>query len=154
MRRNYLAVFVHLIWATWDRLPLLTDDVTRDIHRVISAKCAELGATVVAIGGVEDHLHLLVEFPATVTIADLVGQVKGASAHLVTHQLAPGQFFKWQGAYAAFSVSPGAVTRVRDYIVHQREHHAIGTLRAEWEPASPDAARAASPNGNHLERPH
>ena len=153
MRRNYLAVFVHLVWATWDRLPLLTDDLTQDIHRVISAKCEELGAVVVAIGGVEDHLHLLVELPATVTIADLVGQVKGVSAHLVTHQLAPGQFFKWQGAYAAFSVSPGAVTRVRAYIVHQREHHTVGTLRAEWEPAPPNVARTASPDGNDMERP-
>ena len=154
MRRNYLAVFVHLVWATWDRLPLLTDDLTRDIHRVISAKCEELGAVVVAIGGVEDHLHLLVEFPATVTIASLVGQVKGVSAHLVTHQFAPGQFFKWQGAYAAFTVSPDAVTRVRDYIIHQREHHAMGILRAEWEPESSAAEQTISPNGDEMVPPH
>ena len=147
MRRNYLAVFVHLVWTTWDRLPLLTEELTREVQRVISAKCAELGATVVAIGGVEDHVHLPVEFPATVTIAEFVGQVKGASSHLVTHQLAPGQFFKWQGAYAAFSVSPDAVNRVRDYIVHQREHHAEGALRSDWEPAPTNGVPAIPTDG-------
>ena len=135
MRRTYLAVFIHLVWMTWDRLPLLTGDHRRAVYRAIKAKCVELGAAPVAIGGTEDHVHLLVGYPATVTIAELVGQVKGASAHLATHQLAPGQFFKWQGAYAAFSVSPGAVTQVHDYIARQREHHAAGTLAAEWEPA-------------------
>ncbi|HEX5506664.1 MAG TPA: IS200/IS605 family transposase [Thermomicrobiales bacterium] len=134
MRRTYLAVFVHLVWTTWDRLPLISKDCARQIYRAIGAKCRELRAAPVAIGGVEDHVHLLVELPATVSLAELVGQVKGASAHLVTHQLTPGEFFKWQGAYAAFSVSPTAVTRVRDYIVSQREHHATGSTLAEWEP--------------------
>ena len=136
MRRTRVAVFLHVVWATWDRLPLLTDHLTRDVHRAIGAKCEELGAQVIAIGGVEDHVHLLVGFPATVTIADLVGQAKGASAHLVTHQLAPGDFFKWQGAYAVYSINQTAVPRVADYIARQREHHATGSLITEWEDLS------------------
>ncbi len=133
MRRAHVEVFLHLVWATWDRLPLLTEEVVREVYRAISAKCAELGAPVVALGGVEDHVHLLVELPATVCIADLVGQVKGASAHLVTHRLAPGTFFKWQGAYAALSVGPQSVAQVKQYIARQREHHAEGSLIADWE---------------------
>lgn len=62
-----------------------------------------------------------------------MGQVKGASAHLVTHLLAPNEFFKWQGAYAAFSVSPRAVDNVYRYIAYQREHHTKGSLVADWE---------------------
>ena len=136
MRRTRLAVFIHVVWATWDRLPLLTDDLVREVHRAIGAKCVELGAPPIAIGGVEDHVHLLVPLPATLPIADLVGQVKGASAHLVNHRLAPGMSFKWQGAYAAFSVCPNAVPRVSDYVARQREHHAAGSLVTGWEPAS------------------
>ena len=136
MRRNRVAVFLHFDWATWDRLPLLTDDLARDVYRAIGAKCEELGAQVIAVGGVEDHVHLLVGFPSTVSIADLVGQAKGASAHLVTHQLAPGDFFKWQGAYAVYSIYHTAVPRVADYIARQREHHLTGSLIAEWEDLS------------------
>jgi REP element-mobilizing transposase RayT len=133
MRRTKVAMFVHLIWGTWDRLPLLTDEIVRDVYRGIRAKCAEFGATIVALGGVEDHVHLVIELPATVALADLVGQVKGASAHLATHRLMPGEFFKWQGSYAAYSVSPNAVPRVADYIARQREHHAAGSTIPDWE---------------------
>lgn len=133
MRRTRLTVFVHLVWATWDRLPLLTDDLTREVYRAIGAKCTELRAEVIAIGGVADHVHLLVELPATLTIAHLVGQVKGVSAHLINHRLTPGASFKWRGAYAAFSVSPRAVPRVVDYIARQQEHHAAGTAIPELE---------------------
>lgn len=135
MRGARVDVFVHLVWATWNRLPLLTDAIHRAVHRSIAAKCVELGAEVIAFGGVEDHVHVLVRMPATVAIADLVGQIKGASSHLVTHELLPkDEFFKWQGAYGAFSVSRTHLERVCDYIDHQREHHAAGTIIAIYEP--------------------
>jgi putative transposase len=62
-----------------------------------------------------------------------VKHLKGASTHLLTQRLYPGQFFKWQGAYAAFSVSIDHLNRVSQYIAHQREHHANNTLVTEWE---------------------
>lgn len=138
MRRAKNGVFVHLVWATWDRLPLLVSDVERAVHRAISVECSRMRAEVVAIGGVEDHVHLLVCLPATLPFAKLVQQIKGASAHLVTHSVAPDQFFKWQGAYGAFSVSPHDVDTVCEYIRHQREHHATGSLVADWEQTSDD----------------
>ncbi len=116
MRRNQVAVFIHLVWATWDRLPMITGDIERPLHRAISAKCVDLGATVVALGGVEDHIHLLVRLPATLPLAELVKQVKGASAHLVTHEITPVRSFKWQGAYGAFSVSRSHLDRISAYI--------------------------------------
>jgi putative transposase len=136
MRRTQIGVFIHLVWGTWDRLPLLSSEIEQVVYRAISAKCADLGVQVVTIGGVEDHVHLLVRLPATLSIADLVKELKGASSHLVTHRspLAPGRVFKWQGgAYAAFSVSPRQILRVRDYIARQKEHHLAGSLTSEWE---------------------
>ena len=109
MRRAGVVVFVHLVWATWDRLPLLTPEIEREVQRVIGAKVEELGAQLVAIGGTEDHVHVLVRLPATLTIADLVKHVQGASSHLVTHGVGHGQVFTWQGAYGAATVSPDDV---------------------------------------------
>jgi REP element-mobilizing transposase RayT len=128
-----VAVFVHLIWATWDRLPLLTDEITPALYRAIGAKCEELHAQVVAIGGVEDHVHLLVGLPATLTIADLMKHIKGATSHLVNHRLPNGGSFRWQGAYAAFSVDPQRLQRLIDYIANQRQHHFSNTLLSAWE---------------------
>lgn len=77
MRRIRLAVFVHLVWATWDRLPLITIPIQQEIYRAIGAKCEELHAELIALGGVEDHVHLLVRMPSTISIAEFSGQVKG-----------------------------------------------------------------------------
>ncbi len=147
MRRIRAAVFVHFVWATWDRLPLLRGQVQEQVYRAIGAKCEELHAQLVALGGVEDHIHLLVRLPPTISFAELVGQVKGASSHLMTKKVLAetGEFFKWQGAYAAFSVNPRQLREVTDYILHQREHHALGSLREEWEcqDESEDEARDA-----------
>lgn len=144
MRQSGSAVYVHLVWATWNRLPLLIDEVERVAQRAIGAKCAELGAKVIALGGIEDHVHLLVHLPSTISVAQLVGQVKGASAHLITHQVLPsGKFFKWQGAYGSVSVSPRHLGAVARYIANQRQHHADGTVSPGMElPALPQPVRA------------
>ena len=133
MRRVQNAVFVHLVWATWDRLPLLVGAIERDIRRAIESKCKTLGIEIVAFGGVEDHIHLLVRLPATLAVADVVKHLKGASTHPLTQRLHPDDFFKWQGAYGAFSVSLDHLGQVGEYIGRQREHHAHNTTIADWE---------------------
>ena len=138
-------MYVHVAWATWDRLPLLVGDVERRVHRAISAKCREMGAEVVALDGVEDHVHLLVRLPPSLSLAQLVGQVKGSSSHMATHEIDPHpEFFKWQGAYGAVSVSPRALPDVRDYIAHQKTHHAEHSLMPEWEPHTQADSQADS----------
>jgi REP element-mobilizing transposase RayT len=87
----------------------------------------------IEIGGVEDHIHVLVQLPAPVSVSELMKQIKGASSHLVTHEVSGGGNFKWQGAYAAFSVSETDLPAVRAYIRNQKKHHAQRTLRTELE---------------------
>ena len=144
MRRTRVALFTHFVWGTWDRLPLLVDETRRRVYRSIQATCMELGAEVVALGGVEDHVHLLVRSPATLAPAELAKRVKGASAHLATHVIAPNQFFKWQGGYAAFSVRIGEIDRLCAYIAQQQEHHRLGFLIPEWEEEAEDATNTAA----------
>ena len=136
MRRAGIALYVHLVWATWDRLPLLQGIVERQVYRAIGTKCEELDTEIIALGGIADHIHLLVSIPATLNVADLVKHIKGASAHLLANQQGAqkGGFFKWQGAYGACTVSPSALSEVAHYITHQRAHHAAGSLLAELEP--------------------
>ena len=139
MRHAGLAMFVHIVWGTWDRLPLITDIIQPKLYHAIGAECTALKVEILALGGVEDHVHVLVSLPATISLAQLLKQMKGATAHLMTHVVAPDQFFKWQGAYGAVSVSPDDIPAVCDYIKHQREHHAQQTLIPAWEPQHPSA---------------
>lgn len=133
MREPYTQLYLHLVWATWDRLPLLTEKLRPPVYGCIQAECKQLEANVLAVGGIADHVHLLVRIPTTITVAALVKQVKGASSHLVNQRLMARDSFKWQGGYGAFTVSKADVPRVRDYILHQEEHHRAKTLDDDLE---------------------
>lgn len=133
MRTPYTQLYLHMIWATWDRLLLITPDIESQIYAAIATKCRELDCEPIAIGGMEDHVHLLTRFHTTVTVATLAKETKGASSHLVTHKLRPEEFFKWQGAYGAFTIRKSDVPQVREYIQNQKKHHADGILDEDLE---------------------
>ncbi|MFQ5409975.1 MAG: IS200/IS605 family transposase [Anaerolineales bacterium] len=135
MRRNKLALYLHLVWATWDREPLITPEIERRLYRNIESEARNVGCTVLALNGMPDHMHLMVSFPTTNTIANLVKQVKGVSSHFVNETLQPDFYFKWQGHYGAFTVSRWDVDKVVNYVKRQKEHHRLGELYPEWEQA-------------------
>jgi putative transposase len=131
MRRSLVNTYLHFIWGTWDRLPLITHENEGQIYRSIIDRCNLFKCPVLALGGVADHVHLLVRYPATISIADFIQGVKGSTSHLMTHRMATDEFFKWQGSYAVYSVSQADVPRIRKYIEHQKEHH----IRNEIDPS-------------------
>jgi putative transposase len=133
MKNPYTQLYFHCVWGTWDRLPLLTSPIEQPIYAAILAKCRELKCEPLAINGMPDHVHLLVRLHTTIPVAQLLKEVKGASSHLATHEVAPGEFFKWQGTYGAFTLSKSALPEVKAYIERQKEHHAQGKLTPEWE---------------------
>ena len=130
---SYTQLYIHLVWATWDRLPLINPDVEPQLYAILAAKSKELGCMPLAIGGVADHIHMLIHFLPTLTIARLVGEMKGASSHAMTHSILHGAFFKWQGSYGGFTVSKRSVPQIRAYILNQKVHHANGSLLVELE---------------------
>ena len=133
MHQPYTQLFVHLVWATWDRLPLIRPEIRQVVYGCIQDQLRRLHCSVIAIGGVDDHVHVLTRFPTTVTIAEIVKHAKGASSNLMTHQVARGEFFKWQRYYGAFTVAKRHVPHVRDYVLRQEEHHRTGRLSQELE---------------------
>ena len=102
------------------------------LDALFAAKCAEFGVIPVAMGGTEDHVHLLLRIKPTTVLADVVKHLKGSSS-LLASSAAPSSFSKWQGAYAAITVSPSGVDAVRDYVRRQKEHHAKGSVSADME---------------------
>jgi putative transposase len=133
MRRPWTQLYVHLVWSTWKRAPLITPEIEPRIYPVLHHQAAELGADVIAIGGIEDHVHVLARVKPTIALSTPVQRMKGASSHFVTHVLRAEHAFKWQGAYGAFTLTKRAVPHVRAYVLNQRSHHRDGTLYRELE---------------------
>ena len=125
---------MHLVWATHKREPLLTASVEPRIHGCISGEARRLGCTVLTIGGVADHVHLLITLPSAVSVAQVARQAKGVSSKLGGELAGALSFFRWQEGYSAFSISRSHVSRVTAYVERQKEHHATGRLWADWEP--------------------
>jgi putative transposase len=137
MREPWTQLYLHLVWSTWDRLPLISAALRPAIYACIQAECDRFKVDVIAIGGTEDHIHLLLRIPTTISVATIMKQAKGVSSHLANHELAAPEGFKWQGAYGAFTLSKDDVPRIREYILHQEEHHQNHSLNHEYEPVIP-----------------
>ena len=133
MPRSSTHSYIHFVWTTFDRLPLIVDTVEQAVFACIAAKCQELRCQLLEINGTLDHVHVVARLHSTVAVARLAKEMKGSSSHLITHEVAGRGSFKWQGCYGAFSVSPGDVPRVRAYVRQQKEHHAANRVMADWE---------------------
>ncbi len=133
MREPFTQLYVHFVWSTWDRLPLITPAVARRLYGAMINKCRDLKCLPIRMGGVADHVHLLVRMHPAIAISTFVKEVKGSSSHLITHDVAPGEFFKWQGAYGAFTLCADDVPTVKAYIANQKNHHQYHTVQVEWE---------------------
>jgi putative transposase len=133
VKQAFTQIYVHVIWATWDRLPLITEDIRSRLYGSIEEKCCQLKCEPLAVGGIEDHVHVLARLHPAVSVSEFIKELKGFSSHLMTHVVLPGDFFKWQGAYGAFTIRKNEVRNVKSYILNQKTHHAEGTLNVVFE---------------------
>ncbi|MBI3912936.1 MAG: IS200/IS605 family transposase [Chloroflexi bacterium] len=129
----YWRLHYHLIWATSQRLPLLTESVERQVYGTILGKAKELGVIVHAIGGVQDHIHVAVSIPPKISVSDCVRHFKGASSHYVNHQPNAEGNFAWQEGYGALTFGDRAAQDVVAYVRNQKEHHRQNTTRTSFE---------------------
>jgi len=133
MPQNQNRALLHFVWATYDRMPWVTNDIAHDLYQYIKKVAIDDRCEVLAIGGMPDHIHLFVRIATTISIADLMKHVKGGSSRFVQRTLAPDTFFQWQGSYGVYSVSPSHKKRVVAYIQNQERHHQEDTLWLEAE---------------------
>jgi putative transposase len=133
---SYYRLFYHFVWATKDRLPLITNANREPIYATIRAKTTELHGIVHALNGMDDHVHLVVTIPPSTTLSTFIGQVKGSSSHLA-NQISSAAF-AWQGEYGVMSVSESHLPRVVRYVVMQQQHHTADTLDERLERCEAD----------------
>jgi putative transposase len=130
-------LYYHLVWATKERQPLINSDREDELYRYIIAKADALACIVHAIGGVEDHIHLIVSIPPTLAIAEFVKKIKGSSAHYLNQALSASlDKFGWQEGYGVFSLGGKQLEQAVEYVKNQKAHHLNGTAIASLEQAT------------------
>jgi putative transposase len=132
MPQSLSAVYIHLVFSTKERRPLLRDKTVRDaLHAYIGGISKTLECPPIIVGGVEDHVHLLCRFSRTITQAEWVKELKRVSNGWLKEQGREYADFEWQGGYADFSVSPSNREQVKQYIASQEDHHRKMTFQDE-----------------------
>ena len=133
MPQSLAQIYLHIVFSTKDRRPLLQDSSLRDeMHNYLGGVCNNLGCPVLRVGGVADHVHLLCRFGRTITIADLIMELKCESSKWAKTKSPSLQDFHWQKGYGVFSISPAHVESLRVYIATQEEHHRVATFQDEF----------------------
>jgi putative transposase len=121
MGHSLASIHLHLIFSTKDRRPLLRAEWRPDAHAYLGGIVRELGGTAIIVNGTDDHVHLLVEMPAKLSLSEMMRVIKANSSKWINGKHASG--FAWQTGYAAFSVSRSQVPEVVRYIRNQEQHH-------------------------------
>jgi putative transposase len=134
----YCRLFYHLIWSTKNRLPLLTPQIEPVIHNFLRAKAVDLGATVFALNGVEDHVHLVISIPPKIAVAKFIGQVKAVASTKFNKSTPDCPPFFWQDEYGAFTFDAKRLPNYVAYVNRQKEHHRQGDIIPVLERAADD----------------
>jgi REP element-mobilizing transposase RayT len=132
MPHSYLSNLMHCVFSTKERRKLITPELQQRLWPFIGGIAKENGMKPIAIGGIADHVHILLSLPATMPIAKAMQLIKGGSSKFV-HETFPDQrAFAWQEGYGAFSVSISHVEETVAYIQRQEEHHRKKTFEEEF----------------------
>ncbi len=128
---SYTRVWLHLVWATLERRPLLSKAAAVKLSGHLREYSASKGIYLKINFVNADHVHALIDLPGNLCIDDAVKLLKGESSHWINEQnLVPGKF-GWQRGYGAFSVSQSSVSAVCAYIADQERHHAKASFEDE-----------------------
>ncbi len=123
----FWRLFYHCVWATKERLPLITALIESDLYRFIQFKVNEYGCIFHAVGGIDNHIHLALSIPPDQTISATMKKIKGSSTHFMHYQLNQPEF-TWQRGYGVCSFSERHLPTIHKYIINQKQHHAENTL--------------------------
>ncbi len=121
MGSTFHSLHFHAVFSTKERRPIIRDAWRGSLHEYLGGTIRGLGAVPQAVGGVADHVHLLIGLPTSIAPSDLLREIKKATSNWASahHDKA----FGWQEGYAIFTVSATHRDAVKRYIARQEEHH-------------------------------
>ena len=131
MAHTYCSALFHCVFSTKERRPYLSDEIQERLWAYMGGIARENGARALAVGGTDDHVHLLLALPSTMPVATALREIKRGSS-LWIHETCKRPDFAWQEGYGAFSIGEAQVKPTIAYIANQREHHRKRDFQAEF----------------------
>jgi REP element-mobilizing transposase RayT len=122
---------MHCVWATKERRPLIKPDLQQRLGPYLGGIARENKMKALIVGGVEDHIHILLSIPSTLSVAKSIQLLKGNSSKWIHDAFKEHLEFEWQEGYGAFSIGVSGVAETTKYIQGQAAHHRKMTFKEE-----------------------
>jgi putative transposase len=132
MADTYVALHYHIVFSTKHREPLIIREVEHQVWAYLGRIAHQHGMTPLRVGGLEDHLHVVLGLPPTLAVSRAVQLLKGSSSRWIRATLPGCEAFGWQDGYAAFTVSQSVLPAIIAYVERQRETHLTRTFQEEY----------------------
>ncbi len=133
MPHSFSKIWIHAIWSTKERYPLIIPAAERKIYDLMRNEFVAAGCPVRIINGIPDHVHSMFLLNPNKAVTEIIKQVKGSCSHEINKLNIVKEKFAWQTGYAAYSVSESATEKVFHYIKNQKKHHEKITFQREYE---------------------
>ncbi len=132
MPQSLASLHLHLVFSTKNRRPWLTSPLAKQLYDYIGGTLRGNKCSLIAAGGMPDHVHLLVSIGRECSVSDIVRLVKSNSSRWIHDTFPQLEMFAWQAGYGAFAVSFSKIPDVRAYIADQMNHHTVKTFQDEF----------------------
>jgi putative transposase len=129
---TFTNLLFHIVYSTKYRKPIIEKSWQDELYGYVGGIIRENKGTLLCMGGIEDHVHLLAKFSPTIAISDMLRLIKANSSKMINDQIKPRFPFEWQSGYGAFSVSESQHEKVRAYILNQAVHHQKRSFEDEY----------------------
>ncbi len=132
MPHSYVNAMFHCVFSTKERRRMIDEELQDRLWPYVGGIARENKMKALAVGGTDDHAHILLSLPSMLNVAKAVQLIKGGSSKWVHDEFASHRNFAWQEGYGAFSIGISQVEETIRYIASQREHHHKRTFQEEF----------------------
>ena len=132
MANTYTQIYIHVVFAVQARESLIKAEWKEELFKYIAGILNNQKTKLIAIGGVEDHIHILFGMNPTIALSDLVREVKASSSKFINEEKFVRGKFYWQEGFGAFSYSRSQIDAVAKYILNQEQHNSIKSFKDEY----------------------
>jgi len=131
MAHTCCSLLFHCVFSTKERRKIIPEELQERLWAYMGGIAREHGMKALAVGGMEDHVHILLSLPSTKAVANAMREIKAGSSGWM-HETCNIQAFEWQEGYGAFSIGQTQIESTIAYIARQKEHHKKRDFQAEF----------------------
>lgn len=129
---TFTRLYYHIVFGTKYRKPSLKESFRARLYQYVGGVLRTGKGTLLEIGGVDDHVHLLANVSPATSVSDSIRNIKANASRWINEEIKPARRFEWQKGYSAFTVSHSQISSVRTYLQNQSEHHRKLSFREEY----------------------